>query len=133
MLDEPDCEQVKTGAEYLANFAETTWKDKELRKNTRDYYLWYNCTLAMFQVGGEPWRRWNNVVRDTLIELQRQDGCAKGSWDTNSKWGVTGGRVYTTALATLILEVYYRYASHGQSGQTQNLIQEKAKDAKAGP
>jgi hypothetical protein len=33
-----------------------------------------------------------------------------GSWDPDdSRWGRYGGRIYTTALATLTLEVYYRY------------------------
>ena len=27
----------------------------------------------------------------------------------NTVWGGYGGRVYTTAMATLCLEVYYRY------------------------
>ena len=76
-----------------------------------DYYLWYNCTLAMFQVGGTPWERWNAVVRDRIIGLQERQGCARGSWAPNSRWGNVGGRVYTTALAVLTLEVYYRFAS----------------------
>ena len=36
-----------------------------------------------------------------------------GSWDpqrpTPDIWGMKGGRIVTTALATLTLEVYYRY------------------------
>jgi hypothetical protein len=102
---------------------------------TPDYYLWYNCTLAMFQAGGEPWDRWNPIVRDTIINLQRHDGCARGSWDPSSKWGRTGGRIYTTALAVLTLEVYYRYASHqeaeGAFGATVTAIEDL--DSRRGP
>jgi hypothetical protein len=32
-----------------------------------------------------------------------------GGWATKLKWGERGGRVFTTSLATLTLEVYYRY------------------------
>jgi hypothetical protein len=32
-----------------------------------------------------------------------------GSWDPVGAWGRDGGRVYSTALCALILEVYYRY------------------------
>ena len=32
-----------------------------------------------------------------------------GSWDPDTVWGGYGGRVYTTAMAALCLEVYYRY------------------------
>ncbi|MEP3478349.1 MAG: prenyltransferase/squalene oxidase repeat-containing protein [Fuerstiella sp.] len=73
-----------------------------------DFYYWYYGTLAMYQYGGEPWKMWNSVVRDTLISEQRTNGTNAGSWDPNGPWGRYGGRLYSTALATLTLEVYYR-------------------------
>ena len=76
-----------------------------------DYYLWYNCTLAASRAGGEPWNQWNAIVRDLVVGLQEKKGCARGSWDpTITLHGMVGGRVYTTALAVLTLEVYYRFA-----------------------
>ena len=42
------------------------------------------------------------------------DGCERGSWDPNSKWGRQGGRIYSTALAILTLEVYYRYTPQNE-------------------
>jgi hypothetical protein len=74
-----------------------------------NFYYWYYGTLAMFQYGGEPWERWNTALRDLLIEDQRQSGPLAGSWDPRDPWGPYGGRVYSTAVATLCLEVYYRY------------------------
>ncbi|MCA9083448.1 MAG: hypothetical protein KDA81_05310 [Planctomycetaceae bacterium] len=71
-------------------------------------YYWYYGTLAMYQFGGGPWERWNSAVRDPLIDLQRRDGRFAGSWDPNDPWGPYGGRLYSTAIATLTLEVYYR-------------------------
>ncbi len=73
-----------------------------------DYY-WYYGTLAMFQYGGEPWNEWNGSMRDTLIKTQRRTGDLAGSWDPQDPWGGIGGRVYSTALSTLCLEVYYRF------------------------
>lgn len=73
-----------------------------------NYYYWYYGTLAMYQFGGRPWDDWNTVVRDTLISQQRTDGELTGSWDPADRWGRYGGRLYSTALATLTLEVYYR-------------------------
>jgi hypothetical protein len=35
--------------------------------------------------------------------------CYAGSWDPSGPWGTAGGRVYSTALLTLCLEVTYRY------------------------
>jgi hypothetical protein len=115
LLGEPDGPLVRDAADYLADYAEEHWSDREAKGQDRDFYLWYNCTLAMFQAGGKPWERWNAPVRDTIIKLQRDDGCARGSWDPSSKWGRQGGRIYTTALAALTLEVYYRYASHQEA------------------
>jgi hypothetical protein len=75
-----------------------------------NYYLWYNCTMAMFQVGGEPWKRWNAAVRDRVTALQLQgEGCDRGSWPPNDFYSAKGGRIYSTALAVLTLEVYYRF------------------------
>jgi hypothetical protein len=78
------------------------------RMSELNYYYWYYGTLAMYQYGGTPWDDWNSAVRDTLIELQRTDGALAGSWDPSDPWGRYGGRLYSTALATLTLEVYYR-------------------------
>jgi len=115
LLGEPDGPLVREAAEFLADHAEKRWSAPEAKGRNKDFYLWYNCTLAMFQAGGPAWDRWNQVVRDAIVSLQRHDGCARGSWDPNSKWGSQGGRIYTTALAVLTLEVYYRYASHQEA------------------
>ncbi len=75
----------------------------------QDLYYWYYGTLAMYQYGGEPWRRWNDQLRDTLVATQRKTGHAAGSWDPRDNWSLHGGRLYSTALSTLCLEVYYRF------------------------
>jgi len=120
VLDQPDSPLVVRGANYLAERAESSYR--QVRKPAKkrafaaargDYYTFYNGTLAMFQAGGEPWKRWNAVVRDSLISRQcdEDEGCRRGSWDATGQWSPEGGRVYSTALAVLTLEVYYRYKS----------------------
>src|SRR5688500_17993873 len=74
-----------------------------------DVYYWYYGSLSLNQFQNDAWRTWNQRTRDTLIKLQRKEGPLDGSWDTNMRWGDHAGRVYTTALSTLTLEVYYRY------------------------
>ena len=78
------------------------------RLSQLNLYYWYYGTLAMYQYGGKPWEDWNAVVRDTLIGEQRRTGPYAGSWDPTGPWGRYGGRLYSTAIATLTLEVYYR-------------------------
>ena len=73
-------------------------------------YYWYYGTLAMFQAGGDNWSLWNAALRDMLVRRQRQDGCARGSWDPVDRWlGRAAGRVYATAINAMNLQVYYRY------------------------
>ncbi|MGH7139273.1 MAG: hypothetical protein ACREHD_26300, partial [Pirellulales bacterium] len=61
--------------------------------------------------GGGPWQRWNGVIRDHVVSSQvRGAGCDRGSWSPDTDvYGLEGGRIYTTALAVLTLEVYYRF------------------------
>jgi hypothetical protein len=117
LLGQPDSPYVRDAAEYLAEYAVKNWRDRPTDSARSDFYLWYNCTLGMFQAGGEPWKRWNDVVREAIVSLQRHEGCARGSWDPDGKWGSEGGRIYTTALAALTLEVYYRYANLMETSQ----------------
>jgi hypothetical protein len=80
------------------------------RRDTYNLYYWYYGTLSMYQHGGDAWEEWNGSVRDRIVSRQRDTGHQTGSWDPDdSEWGTRGGRIYCTALATLTLEVYYRY------------------------
>ena len=71
------------------------------------YYNYY-ATQVLHHWGGPEWDRWNNVMREHLIQTQIRDGHATGSWDVADRHGFVGGRVYMTTLALLTLEVYYR-------------------------
>ncbi len=76
-----------------------------------DMYYWYYGSYAMYQMGGKKfWDPWNKAMKVAVVDSQRRDGDEKGSWDPVGPWGFAGGRVYSTALMTLCLEVYFRYA-----------------------
>ena len=74
-----------------------------------DMYYWYYGSYALFQLGGKHWKQWERSMKAAVVDTQRHDGDAAGSWDPVGPWGHVGGRVYSTALMTLTLEVYYRY------------------------
>lgn len=78
---------------------------------TIDFYYWYYGSLAMFQVGGQYWDKWNPAMQTAIIEHQRKepDRDEKGSWDPEDPWAPEGGRVYATTLNCLCMEVFYRY------------------------
>ncbi|MDA1048995.1 MAG: hypothetical protein O3C40_00745 [Planctomycetota bacterium] len=72
-------------------------------------YYWYYGTQVMFHMQGEPWQKWNAALQNSLVETQVKQGSMAGTWDPNDNWEKTGGRVYSTALRLLMLEVYYRH------------------------
>ena len=74
-----------------------------------DFYGWYYGSLCLLQLQGETWTKWNERTRETLIRMQKKGGKDDGCWDGNIQWKDRGGRVFSTALGALTLEVYYRY------------------------
>ena len=80
-----------------------------------NFYYWYYAGLAIFQEEGAAWSTWNAQMKPVLLDLQLKEetGTAAGSWDPLSRQAKLGGRVYSTALSILCLEVYYRYAPRG--------------------
>lgn len=89
--------------------------DERPSQRAANYYYWYYGTLAMFQRQGDDWQRWNAALQAELLARQQWNAPLAGSYDPDDLWGGYGGRVYSTALATLCLEVYYRYLPvHGR-------------------
>jgi hypothetical protein len=82
-----------------------------------NFYYWYYATLALFQSQphSEAWTLWNQSIKRELLATQVSQGDDAGSWDPRCIWGGHGGRIYTTALGCMCLEVYYRYLPLYQS------------------
>ena len=67
-------------------------------------------SYAMFQMAGQDFDQWRSGMLDATVKTQRQDGCARGSWDPEpDPFGAQGGRVYSTAMLSLCGAVFYRY------------------------
>lgn len=85
----------------------------------RNLYFWYYATLALYHnqlqsaEASEQWRTWNQALTTTLLTTQQTDG----SWSADTVWGGYGGKVYTTALSVMCLEVYYRYKPEEEAGE----------------
>ncbi len=75
---------------------------------TNLYYDYY-ATQVMRHWGGPEWEKWNPKMRDHLVATQMAEGHEAGSWHFHDPRGDRGGRLYSTAMAVMILEVYYRY------------------------
>ena len=97
----PSAAQQKELAAYL---------DANKKATAGNFYLAYYASLAMMQIGGDAWQRWNPQMRERLVALQTRGGSNDGAWTTKTSYSGSGaGVVYTTTMATLTLEVYYRY------------------------
>lgn len=74
------------------------------------YYFHYYAIQANYQAGGKAWSAWHHRVRTMLLEKQNQDG----SWnmpdgDGEEPGRVGGNKIYWTAMASLIIEIYMHY------------------------
>jgi hypothetical protein len=72
-------------------------------------YFDYYATQVLFHWGGPEWEPWNRKMREHLISTQEREGHPEGSWYFESQQSAAGGRLYNTAMAAMILEVYYRF------------------------
>ena len=112
MNDKPSSAAVRKAARYVLKSAPFSYDSADC-----DLYAHYYLALAMFQRGGEEWKNYQSRLIPALMQRQQADG----------SWPVPGGGQavrspgalfaqqsatamhYRTCLATLSLEVYYRY------------------------
>lgn len=92
---------LQRGAEYLS----ATGVSK-----SNMYYNYY-ATQVMRHMEGDHWKKWNDQMRDWLVDSQHKNGHEKGSWfmKGGDHGAESGGRLYCTSMATMMLEVYYRH------------------------
>jgi HEAT repeat protein len=72
-----------------------------------DLYYWFHGTDAMRRIGGASWEAWRSSLVSALAPHQERASaaCARGSWAPDDPWGLEGGRVYSTSMALLSLEM----------------------------
>jgi len=75
-----------------------------------DIYYNYYATQVLHHWGGEEWKKWNDVLRDQLVDSQITEGPAAGSWAPgDDESGRTAGQIFQTTMTLQTLEVYYRH------------------------
>ncbi|MGE0607192.1 MAG: hypothetical protein AB7O62_08880 [Pirellulales bacterium] len=74
-----------------------------------DMYYNYYATAALHHYGGGFFERFHADMRAMLLKTQATRGHENGSWFFASTHCDPGGRLLSTALAVMTLEVYYRY------------------------
>jgi hypothetical protein len=109
MWEKGNSSEVRKGLKYMKENTKFDWSTKD-----SDLYCHYYESQAMMQAGGEYWKFYNDLFRDQLLKNQNPDG----SWKApgHSMHGHAKDTVYRTALATLMLEVYYRFLNSTGGG-----------------
>ncbi len=97
---EGDSKMARKASEWIrenVKFGEFGSTDSNL------YYHYYHAQ-AMMGVGGKDWDWYNDMVRDKIVKAQQSDG----SWKQSMGHGPVNTHM-ATCLATMLLEVYYRF------------------------
>jgi hypothetical protein len=69
-----------------------------------DFYRWFFLAHAI-QASGTPELRASLArIQESLLGMRSVEGVTAGTWDPKGAWSSVGGRLYTTAMATLALE-----------------------------
>ncbi len=102
--------QARKGIRYLDK--ESTFNYKTGPCNLYEHYY---SSQATINHGGKSWEAYNKMFRDQLLEHQNKDG----SWPAPPQPGpgARGDAIYVTSLATLMLEVYYRFLPGTAAGK----------------
>ena len=75
------------------------------RSDAYFYYGAYYCTVGMFKIGGDYWKRIRPIMYETILSEQRADG----SWRARQGSEKKAGEIYATTMAVLALAVEYRF------------------------
>lgn len=109
-----DTETLRDAVKYLSELGpDTRMREPDAPPGgdpEANMYFNYYTTQIMRHYGGEPWEKWNEGMREFLIRSQSKEGYTEGSWFfDNGHSAEIGGRLYTTSMAVMTLEVYYRH------------------------
>ena len=108
MWEKENHASVRQGAKYAD-------KNAKFKYNTPDADLYghYYLAQAMIARGGPEWKKYNDMIRDELVNNQGPDGSWKkpgGGGKLNAVGAEFEGNVhYRNCLCILMLETYYRF------------------------
>ncbi len=111
LLGENQARAARLGLSYMDQSVTFNW---EKPTEMRPLYGWYYATQAYFHAGQVSWTRWHRAYEGELIRRQvvvagaAAGGRDVGYWDSPHE-RERYGRVYSTTLCTLMLEVFYRH------------------------
>lgn len=94
------------------------------RRAPFDAYTLYYVAQALYQVGGEPWKKGYPRLRDAVAAGQIQDPQnprRHGMWQASGHVGGRPGELYMTSVACFVLAIPNRYLPILQEGRIDTL------------
>ena len=108
---------ARKGLDWIKNNVKTLqWGQGSGTENVKsNLYMHYYCVQAAMNRGGDVWKAYNRAFRDSTLGAQASDGSfAPNGFPgpgglVNTNGGSINDKIYRQCLATLMLEVYYRF------------------------
>jgi hypothetical protein len=94
------------------------------RRPPFDAYTLYYVAQALYQVGGEPWKKGYPRLRDAVVAGQIQEPqnpTRDGAWQPMGHVGGRPGELYQTSVACFVLAIPNRYLPILQEGKIDTL------------
>jgi len=108
LLGRPSSDPAIRGAFRILKANYPQWPQRgtpPVTGNPPDLYYWYFGTLASSRKRGSDWKLWRKAIQTALLTHQETRPDIIGSWAPPGKWEKIGGRVLTTSLGALCLEL----------------------------
>jgi hypothetical protein len=110
-----------TKGPWIARGIKKLWDEWKPDKGNWDMYYYYYATQVVHFFDGKDWHQhWNPAMREILLEKQwtarnKAKEADIGSWPKDAQFiGSSCGKLGTTCLACLTLQVYYRHGPLGK-------------------
>lgn len=113
MWDKSSDSVVRKACKFIDKNMKFEWSGAD-----SDIYGHYYAAQCMINYGGDYWKKYNNLFRDQVLNAQHKEGYFNDVATGKDKIKAVGAtfkgngstsKHYRTALATLMLEVYYRF------------------------
>jgi hypothetical protein len=111
LLGKFDDPNIPKSMEVLRNYLRASNKEQFEASGLQYYYYFhYYAMQAHYQFGGKAWADWHPRIRDTLLEYQdKKDGSWPIPAGTSEIAVVDPNKVYSTAMACLVLDIYLHF------------------------
>lgn len=77
--------------------------EESFRQDATDYHRAYFAVSSLRQSNAPGAHEQLTAIRKALVAMQAGSGDESGTWSPSDQWGRAGGRIYSTALASLAL------------------------------